>query len=188
MTKPKFTFKNYLGELKKSWLLLAIFLAIGAVLGACYTFSRPTNYTASAKLLINNSYIDNGSTASPYAQIGELLSSKKLLEAVDPSLKDIPSYEVKEAPRGVFEITVTDKNADHAKEIANAVSDKADEILAEAFDAASDYRITVIEVAEDATPTTTNKARILSIAIAALGMLVIGAVIVFIKFDYHSEK
>ena len=188
MSKPKFTFKNYLRELKKSWLLLAIFLVLGAAGGAYYAFSRQTQYTASAKLLINNATVDNGSATSPYAQIGELLSSQKIMKAVNPSVKDFPGYEIKEAPRGVFEITVTAENADRAKEVANIIADSSDDVVASAFDNASDYRVTVLEEATDAAPTVTTKSRIITAAIAAAAMLVLGAVVVFIKFDYNSEK
>ena len=188
MTKLKFTFKNYLQELKKSYLLLIILLIIGLAGGAFYAFSRKTQYVSHAKLLVNNSAVDNGSATSPYAQIGELLSSKKLLETVNTAAKDVPAYEVIEMPRGVFMINVTDNNGEHAKEIANAVLASAGDIISTAFDNASDYRITIIEEASEPAATVSMKSRLVSIAIAGAAMLIVGAVIVFIKFDYNSEK
>lgn len=188
MSKTKFTLRNYFKELKKAWLLLAIFAIIGAAGGAFYAFKKPVLYTTSAKVLVYNSSVDNGSAASPYAQIGELLMSKNLIEDTNKDLKDIPEYTVVELPRGVFEVKVTDANADHAKEVANAVVNSTSSVISYAFDDADDYRVSVLTEAKDASSTVSTKSRIISIVIAAAAMIVLAAVVVFIKFDYSSEK
>ena len=188
MANVKFTLRNYFKELKKAWLLLAIFAIIGAAGGAFYAFRKPVLYTASAKVLINNSKIDNGATVSPYAQITELLLSKEMVNQANTEELNLPTYTVVEAPRGVFVITATDADAERAKFGANTVLNSTDSILDLAFDDAEDYRTTVIEREEDAAPTVTMKNRIISIVVAAAAMLVLAAVVVFIKFDYRSEK
>ena len=190
MAKTKFTFRNYLGELKKSWLLLAVFFVLGGILGGVYSFTRPTMYEAEAKLSIYNSHVDNGSATSPYSQIIELLSSAKLLANVDGSIDaaSAPNFSVKESPRGIFEITVTDKDAEVAKDFANKILINSNNVIAAAFDDAYNYRVTIIEEALEANPTVTTKSRIITAAIIALGMLVLAAVVIFIRFDYNSEK
>ena len=188
MSKTKFTLKNYFKELKKAWLLLVIFAILGAAGGAFYAFKKPTMYTASAKVLVYNSSIDNGSTVSPYSQIGELLLSKELIKDINDDLGDGFDYSVIEAPRGVFIVTATDKDEERAKEVANTVIDSTSDVMRHAFDDADDYRVMTLQEADQASPTITNKSRIISVIIAAAAMLVVAAVIVFIKFDYSSEK
>lgn len=186
----KFTFKNYLKELKKSWIMLVIFLVIGLAGGAAYAFSRPVNYNATVKFSVYNSHVDNGSAASPYSQLVELYASPRLLSNIDGAVdeKTAPKYEVKEAPRGIFTVTVTAKDAEKAKSFANTVLFNTSNVISAAFDDATNYRVTVLKEATSAEATVTNSKRIISIAVAALGMLVIAAVIVFVRFDYRSEK
>ncbi len=188
MTKTKFTLKNYFKELKKAWLLLIIFAILGAAGGAFYAFKKPVEYTASAKVLVYNSSIDNGSTVSPYSQIGELLLSDELMKNINKDKSGISGYTVVEIPRGVFTVTATNSDEERAKEVANTVIESTDDAIHYAFDDADDYRVMVIQEANQASPTVSNKSRIISIAIAATAMLIIGAVVVFIKFDYSLEK
>jgi capsular polysaccharide biosynthesis protein len=188
MANAKFTLKNYFKELKKSWLLLAIFVVLGAAGGAFYAFRKPVLYTATAKVVINNASVDNGSMTSPYAQITALLMSKDLVNQAKGEDVNIPSYTVVEAPRGVFAVTATDADEQRAKDGANTVIDNVDKIIALAFDNARDFRVTVVERAENTTPTVTMKTRIISIVVAAAAMFVLAAVVVFVKFDYRSEK
>jgi uncharacterized protein involved in exopolysaccharide biosynthesis len=190
MTKTKFTFRNYLKELKKAWLLLAIFFVIGAAAGSVYAFTRKVQYTATAKFSVYNSHVDNGAATSPYSQLIELFSSKKVLANVDETVKldETPDYDVKESPRGIFEVKVTAADEEKAKSFANTVVINTSNVIAAAFDDCYNYRTTILEEAEDAEPTVTLKTRAISIAVAALGMLVIAAVVVFIRFDYRSEK
>lgn len=182
MSKPQFTFKNYLKELKKSWLLLAIFFVIGAGGGAYYAFTKPTNYEASAKFSVYNSIVNTGSITSPYAQIGSLLESGELIKG------ELSEYSVVEKPFGVFEVVATASSSDEAIKTANMVMDNADEAIAAAFDDYEDYRITILARATESTQTMTTKKRIISTAVAAFAGLALALVVVFIKFDYKAEK
>lgn len=182
MAKPQFTFKNYLKELKKSWLLLAIFFIIGAGGGAYYAFSKPVEYKASAKFSVYNSIVNTGSVTSPYSQIGSLLSSREVVEGV------LSEYEITEKPFGVFEITATDGSSEKAIDTANTVLGNAWPAISAAFDDAENYHVTVLAGATDATATTSTKQRVVSTAVAAFAGLALALVVVFIKFDYTAEK
>ncbi len=190
MAKTKFTFRNYLKELKKAWIFLAIFFVIGAGIGSAYAFTRKVQYTATAKFSVYNSHVDNGAATSPYSQLIELFSSAKLLANVDETVKleDVPVYEVKESPRGIFEVTVTSADAEKAKSFANTVIINSSNVIASAFDDSYNYRTTILEEALSAQPTVTMKTRLVSILVAAFGMFIIAAVVIFIRFDYRSEK
>ena len=182
MSKPQFTFKNYLKEVKKSWLLVAIFVALGAVGGAVCSFARPTIYAASAKISVYNSAVNTGSITSPYAQISELLMSGELVKG------DLEEYTVVEKPFGVFEIIATSTNSDKAIETADAVVDNVDEAINKAFDDAGDYRITILGRASKTTPTITMRNRIISTTVSIVSAFVLALVIIFVKFDYIAEK
>jgi capsular polysaccharide biosynthesis protein len=188
MSKPKFTFGNYFKELKKSWILLAVFTIIGAAAGAYYAFTKPTQYTANSKFIISNSLIDNGTAISPYSQVGDAISSRKILSTIVNDAKDFPDYSIVEDPRGVFNITVTDNDSENAKKVANTIVNSAKDVIEAIYDNANYYKVTVAEEAEEANPTVTAKTRIISIVVAAVAMFAIAAIIVFIKFDYNSEK
>ena len=157
MTKTKFTFRNYLKELKKAWIFLVIMFVIGAAAGSAYAFTRKAQYTATAKFSVYNSHVDNGAATSPYSQLIELFSSKKLLASVneDVKLEEVPSYEVKEAPRGIFEVKVTDADKEKAKSFANLIVVNTNNVIESAFDDSYNYRTTVLEEATDAEPTVT---------------------------------
>ncbi|MCQ2571044.1 MAG: hypothetical protein MJ154_02240 [Candidatus Saccharibacteria bacterium] len=181
--KPKFTFKNYLKEVKKCWILLVVALVIGAGAGAAYSFSRPTNYGTSAKLSVFNYEVNTGSATSPYSQIGDLLMSKELNEG------DLSSYEVVEKPFGVFEITVTAESEEKAISTANSVMENADKAINVAFgEDAKNYKVTVLKRASEASQVLTMKSRIISTAIIVVGLLALALIAIFIKFDYSAEK
>ena len=188
MAKTKFTFKNYFKELKKSWLLLVIFTIIGAGAGAYYAFTKPTLYTASSKFIISNTLIDNGTAVSPYSQVSEALSSKKILSTIIDDVDNLSDCSVVEDPRGVFVINATDKDAKKAQETANKIVNSAKEVVDSIYDNANYYKVTIASEADEAKPTVTAKTRIISIIVAAIAMLAIAAIVVFIKFDYNSEK
>ena len=190
MTKTKFTFRNYLQALKSAWLVLVVFFILGAGAGAYVAFKKPVMYTSAAKIAVYNSAIDNGAITSPYTQVAEYLASKKILAEVDDTieLEEIPDYTVIEAPRGIFVITVTAKDADTAKKFAGIINDDAMRILERVLGDTEDYRITTLAEATDGVPTVTNKTRFIYLAIASLGGLLIAAIGIFIKFDYASEK
>ena len=61
-------------------------------------------------------------------------------------------------------------------------------ILSSVLGDTDSYRLTTLEEASDGVPTVTSKTRIIYLAIATLGALIIAAIGVFIKFDYSSEK
>ena len=190
MAKTKFTFKNYLKALKNAWIVLAAFFIIGAGAGIFVAFKKPVMYKSTSKIAIFNSAIDNGAVTSPYTQITEYLSSKKLLAEVDDSvnLEDIPEYTVEELPRGIFTINVTAKDTDTAKKFADLIVKDSMRILTSVLGNTDDYRITTLEEASDGIATVTTKTRIIYIALASLGALIIAAIGVFVKFDYDSEK
>ena len=182
MSKPQFTFKNYLKEIKKCWIFVIVVVILGAVGGAYYSFSKPTQYTASAKVSVYNPAVNNGPVSSPYAQIAELLMSSELIEA------DLEEYVVAEKPFGVFEIVATSNDSQKAIDTANTVMDKTSNVISAAYDDADNYQITVLERASEATTTIVTKNRIISTAIIVAGAFVLALVAVFVKFDYIAEK
>lgn len=190
MAKTKFTFKNYLKELRKQWIILSAFFVVGAAVGAYFSFSKPITNTAKAKISAYNSSIDNGSPVSPYSQISEFINSSKILLEVDDDItgEDIAAYEATESKRGVFEIIATDPDADKAIKTANIVADNAHAIIDHVYDDADNYKIIVLQHAEKASTSASKKSRFISTGIAAIGALVLAMIIVFIRFDYSSEK
>ena len=182
MSKPQFTFKNYLKEIKKCWIFIAVLTVLGAAGGAAYSFMKPTTYTASANISVYNSTVNTGPVSSPYAQISELLMSEELVG------NNLEEYTVKEKPFGVFEITATSADADKAVSTVNTVMSKADTVITYAFEDAKNYQTTTLSRASEATPTTTMKKRAISAAIIAAGSFVVALIAVFIRFDYIAEK
>ena len=182
MPKPQFTFKNYLKEIKKCWIFVVAVVILGAAGGAYYSFSKPTQYTASTKVSVYNPAVNNGPVSSPYAQIAELLMSSELIEA------DLEEYVVVEKPFGVFEIVATSNDSQKAIDTANTVMDKTSNVISAAYDDADNYQITVLERASEATPTIVTKNRVISTAIIVAGAFVLALVAVFVKFDYIAEK
>ena len=182
MSKPQFTFKNYLKEIKKCWIFVAVIIVLGVAGGAYYAFSKPATCTASSKVSVYNSSVNNGPVSSPYAQIGELLMSKELVNG------DLEEYTVVEKPFGVFEITATSTEEQKAIDTANNVIDNIDEVINEAFDDAEDYRVTVLNRASEAELTITMKNRIISVAVFAVAAFVLALIAIFVKFDYIAEK
>lgn len=182
-TKPKFTFKNYLKELKRYWFVLVAALVIGGGAGAAYSFSKATSYSASSKLSVYNYEVNTGSATSPYAQVGDLLMSKELVG------EDFSEYTVTEKPFGVFEIVTTAGSEEKAVETANGVMESAEKVIEAAFgESAKDYKVTILTRAEKAEPTSGMKSRIISTAVIAVGAFALVAIAIFIKFDYTSEK
>ena len=186
--ETKFTFKNYLKELKRSWLILVIFVLIGAVAGSVYAFRKPTEYVSNAKFSVHNSSIENGTTTSPYSQIGALVQSKELIiRNSDIKESDFSGVEVTEKPFGVFDVVVTSPTAEQAKNTANTILGSVRKIMDEAFDDSGYYQIAILQNASEATPTVTIKNRVTSIAVVMLGMLAVAMIVVFVKFDYSSN-
>jgi len=181
--KPKFTFKNYLKEVKKCRIFVIIFFVLGAIAGGAYAFSRPTEYVASSKLSVYKASVNTGSTTSPYSQISEILMSKELIGD-----ENLSKYEVAEKPFGVFEIKATASDSAKAVDTANTVMTQAGNAIAIAYGDADSYKITILTRASEAEQTMSTKKRILSTVIVALGAVVLALICVFVKFDYSSEK
>ena len=82
-SKSEFTFKNFFKYWFNHWLLVVILMVIGAVGGIYYTSTRPLTYTATSRILVYNPNMEQGSSASPYAQIKDLLINEKLVGEID---------------------------------------------------------------------------------------------------------
>lgn len=183
MAKSEFTFHNYCKELKKSALLLIVFLVLGIAAGIFYCNTKPTTYSVVSKISIHNAKVDNGAAISPYTQIADILGSKKLAE--EKTGNNLADYTVTEVTRGIFEISATGKKPDNLKQTVESVSNNAGIILASAYDDAEDYRIAVLQPIEDAKEDKqTMTSKVITTGIIAFGMLVLAAVVVFVKFDY----
>jgi capsular polysaccharide biosynthesis protein len=182
MSKPQFTFKNYLKEIKKCWIFVIVVVILGAAGGAYYSFSKPTQYTASTKVSVYNPAVNNGPVSSPYAQIAELLMSSELVEG------ELENYEVIEKPFGVFEITATSTDSQKAIDTANTVMNSTDKVISFAFEDAENYDTTILVRATEATPTNSTKKRLISTAIVVAGAFIFALIAVFVKFDYIAEK
>jgi capsular polysaccharide biosynthesis protein len=189
-TKTKFTFRNYIKELKKSWFVLVLFLIIGGLVGTWHAFKTPTQFEATSKIFVHNSMVDNGTATSPYAQIGELLLSESIIASTDENLNesDLSEYTIVEKPYGVFTITATSTDYDKAIKTANTIVEKASNAIASVYDDAKDYHVTILKRATNADSSTTTRRRAVSAAIIALGAVVLAMIIIFIKFDYCSDK
>ena len=184
----RFTFKNYLRYLKKYWLLIVIFAIIGAVGSFFYISNNKVTYSASLKVMIYNAEADQGATTSPYLQFKEILTSNILIEE-RIGIKDVASHlEVKETNRGVFTITNTEDNPDTAVETIKKISENIRSLVDGVYSDAEKYEITVLQLDQQATPSTSMKKNLLMGAIATLAMIVLAAVIIFIKFDFSTEK
>ena len=184
----KFTFKNYLRYLKKYWLLIVIFAIIGAVGSFFYISNSKVTYSASLKVMIYNAEADQGATASPYLQFKEILTSNVLIEE-RIGIKDAASHlEVKETNRGVFTITNTEDNPDTTVETIKKIGDNIRSLIDGVYSDADKYEITVLQLDQQATPSTSMKKNLLMGTIATFAMIILAAVIIFIKFDFSTEK
>ena len=184
----RFTFKNYLRYLKKYWLLIVIFAIIGAVGSFFYISNSKVTYSANLKVMIYNAEADQGATASPYLQFKEILTSNILIEE-RIGIKDVVSHlEVKETNRGVFTITNTEDNPDTAVETIKKISENIRSLVDGVYSDADKYEITVLQLDQQATPSTSMKKNLLMGIIATFAMVALAAVIIFIKFDFSTEK
>lgn len=194
MNKPKFTFINYLKELKKSWVLLLVFFLLGAGAGTFYAFkgNDTASFNASLEISFYNEKLANGSTVSPYASIGSLLMSKKLLAEVDSSVKeeDLPEYEIKETAQGVFGVKINADSEEKVKDFSKTLVKAAPAMIEKAHGDSEDYKITVLKDAGKVTEAkvTGTKKRIITIAVVAFGALALAMLIVFIRFDYTAAR
>lgn len=190
MAKTQFTLKNYFKELKKCSIFVIILVIIGAAAGTWFAFRKPTQYTAVSTISVYNNTIENGTPISPYKQIAALISSKKLIMEADDTLKDedFSQYEVKETNTGVFQIEATADTEQKAIDVTKNVMNNVSGVIENTYDDSENYRVKILDEATTATPTVTIKSRIISIAVAIAGALILAMIVVFVKFDYQAEK
>jgi capsular polysaccharide biosynthesis protein len=190
MSTTQFTLTNYFKEVKKCSIFVIILVIIGAAAGTWFAFRKPTQYTATAKIAVHNPNIDDGTPASPYMQIASLINSRKLIMEADSSIKDddLAQYDVTEVNRGVFQIEITADTEQKVISTAKSVINNTSGVINDTYENSEDYHVTVLSEPSSATPTIVMKDRIISIAVAVAGALVVAMIVVFIKFDYQAEK
>lgn len=187
-SENKFTFKNYLKYLRKYWIIIAVFAAIGLIGSYIYISNLKVTYSANLKVMVYNAEVDQGAAVSPYVQFKEILTSDILIEE-RVGLKDIASHiEVKESNRGVFTITDTESDAGTAVENIKKISENIRSLVDGVYSDADKYEITILQIDQQATASTNLKKEIFMGIVATFAMVALAAVIIFIKFDFSTEK
>ena len=187
-SENKFTFKNYLKYLRKYWVLIVVFAVIGLIGSYIYTSNSKVTYSANLKVMVYNAEVDQGAAVSPYVQFKEILTSDILIEE-RIGLKDIASHiEVKESNRGVFTITDTESDAGTAVENIKKISENIRSLVDGVYSDADKYEITILQIDQQAAASTNLKKDIFMGITATFAMVALAAVIIFIKFDFSTEK
>ena len=187
-SENKFTFKNYLKYLRKYWVLIVVFAVIGLIGSYIYISNSKVTYSANLKVMVYNAEVDQGAAVSPYVQFKEILSSDILIEE-RIGLKDIASHiEVKESNRGVFTITDTESDAGTAVENIKKISENIRSLVDGVYSDADKYEITILQIDQQAAASTNLKKDIFMGIVATFAMVALAAVIIFIKFDFSTEK
>jgi len=187
-TDNRFTFKNYIKYLKKYWVLVVIFAIIGIIGSLLFVSNNKVTYSANIKIMIYNAEADQGSAVSPYLQFKEILTSNILMED-KVGIEDASGrLEVKESNRGVFTITDTESNPEKAVDNIKKIGDNIQALINGTYSDAYKYEITVLQLDQQATPSTSTKKNILMCAMATFSMIILAAIIIFIKFDFSTEK
>jgi uncharacterized protein involved in exopolysaccharide biosynthesis len=187
-SENKFTFKNYLKYLRKYWVLIVVFAVIGLIGSYIYISNSKVTYSANLKVMVYNAEVDQGAAVSPYVQFKEILTSDILIEE-RIGLKDIASHiEVKESNRGVFTITDTESDADTAVENIKKISENIRSLVDGVYSDADKYEITILQIDQQAAASTNLKKDIFMGIVATFAMVALAAVIIFIKFDFSTEK
>ncbi|MCR4752899.1 MAG: hypothetical protein K5837_00555 [Candidatus Saccharibacteria bacterium] len=187
-SENKFTFKNYLKYLRKYWVLIVVFAVIGLIGSYIYISNSKVTYSANLKVMVYNAEVDQGAAVSPYVQFKEILTSDILIEE-RIGLKDIASHiEVKESNRGVFTITNTESDADTAVENIKKISENIRSLVDGVYSDADKYEITILQIDQQAAASTNLKKDIFMGIVATFAMVALAAVIIFIKFDFSTEK
>jgi len=187
-SENKFTFKNYLKYLRKYWVLIVVFAAIGLIGSYIYISNLKVTYSANLKVMVYNAEVDQGAAVSPYVQFKEILTSDILIEE-RVGLKDIASHiEVKESNRGVFTITDTESDAGTAVENIKKISENIRSLVDGVYSDADKYEITILQIDQQAAASTNLKKEIFMGIVATFAMVALAAVIIFIKFDFSTEK
>ena len=187
-SENKFTFKNYLKYLRKYWVLIVVFAVIGLIGSYIYISNSKVTYSANLKVMVYNAEVDQGAAVSPYVQFKEILTSDILIEE-RVGLKDIANHiEVKESNRGVFTITDTESDAGTAVENIKKISENIRSLVDGVYSDADKYEITILQIDQQATASTNLKKDIFMGIVATFAMVALAAVIIFIKFDFSTEK
>lgn len=187
-SENKFTFKNYLKYLRKYWVLIVVFAVIGLIGSYIYISNSKVTYSANLKVMVYNAEVDQGAAVSPYVQFKEILTSDILIEE-RVGLKDIASHiEVKESNRGVFIITDTESDAGTAVENIKKISENIRSLVDGVYSDADKYEITILQIDQQAAASTNLKKDIFMGIVATFAMVALAAVIIFIKFDFSTEK
>ena len=187
-SENKFTFKNYLKYLRKYWVLIVVFAVIGLIGSYIYISNSKVTYSANLKVMVYNAEVDQGAAVSPYVQFKEILSSDILIEE-RIGLKDIASHiEVKESNRGVFTITDTESDAGTAVENIKKISENIRSLVDGVYSDADKYEITILQIDQQAAASTNLKKDIFMGIVATFAMVALAAVIIFIKFDFSTQK
>lgn len=187
-SENKFTFKNYLKYLRKYWVLIVVFAVIGLIGSYIYISNSKVTYSANLKVMVYNAEVDQGAAVSPYVQFKEILTSDILIEE-RIGLKDIASHiEVKESNRGVFTITDTESDAGTAVENIKKISENIRSLVDGVYSDADKYEITILQIDQQAAASTNLKKDIFMGITATFAMVALAAVIIFIKFDFSTEK
>ena len=187
-SENKFTFKNYLKYLRKYWVLIVVFAVIGLIGSYIYISNSKVTYSANLKVMVYNAEVDQGAAVSPYVQFKEILTSDILIEE-RVGLKDIASHiEVKESNRGGFTITDTESEAGTAVENIKKISENIRSLVDGVYSDADKYEITILQIDQQAAASTNLKKDIFMGIVATFAMVALAAVIIFIKFDFSTEK
>lgn len=204
------TLGDILRVLRKNWILIAIITAVIFVAGVVYTFGivKPTyKATATVKVEVpltteNSADVSNSLNASlRYVQsVADAVKlptiAKKVVEA-NPDIKISAENLINETSTSyssntVFvKITVTDRNGENAKTLANSLATEISKYSKDSTDESVKAEekficsIVVLDQADGFTYAAPNKK--LYLIVAFLGGLVISLVVVFIK-EFASTK
>ena len=95
---------------------------------------------------------------------------------------------MKESNRGVFTITDTESDAGTAVENIKKISENIRSLVDGVYSDADKYEITILQIDQQATASTNLKKDIFMGIVATFAMVALAAVIIFIKFDFSTEK
>ena len=186
------TLSDYLGIVRRRWLIVAATTLTGLALAAAYASTIPTTYASTSRLYVsmatgtsvNDSYQGGLAaqlriTSYPYVAAGPTVAER----VVDRLGLSISPAELQSRITATFppattllDISVTDSNPEEARVLANAVADEFAQLVAEmettVKEAAPSARATVVDPARTpADPVGPNTMRLLAIGlIVGLGL------------------
>ena len=188
----EFTFQNFIKFWLASWKLTSVFLVLGLLASVAYVIYQGNSYTSSTTISVHNPAFNLGNAAaSPYSPLVAIFSSEEAANLLEQNsnLSDVApeSINVTESQRSIFDVIVTDTDADKAKSVADAIASHAELIIETVYSDGADYEVTVLNRPTDAAPAVTTKQRTLTIAIGCLGGVALAAIFLFIRFDYIAK-